>query len=151
MDVLFHQPVRVRAIGPASIRQSVAIHIYKILGAVQWREARARGVFDGAGIDLADGYIHFSTAAQVRETAARHFAGRDDLMLLTVDLARLPATALRWEPSRGGELFPHLYAALDLDCVLRADPLPLLAGGGHGFPETLPEARDRAEDPDQPA
>lgn len=121
-------------------------HIYKILGAEQWREARARGVFEGAGIDLADGYIHFSTAAQLRETAARHFAGRDDLMLLTVDLARLPASALRWEPSRGGELFPHLYAALDLDCVLRAEPLPLLAGGEHGFPDTVPGMRARTLD-----
>ena len=111
------------------------IHLYKILGAVQWREARAHGVFDGAGIDLADGYIHFSTAAQVRETAARHFAGRDDLMRLTVDPARLPASALRWEPSRGGELFPPLSAALELDCVLRAEALPLLAGGAHGFPK----------------
>jgi uncharacterized protein (DUF952 family) len=127
------------------------MHIYKILAVAQWREARARGVFEGAGIDLADGYIHFSTAAQVRETAARHFAGRDDLMLLTVDLARLPASALRWEPSRGGELFPHLYAALDLDCVLRTDALPLLAGGAHGFPETVPDAHDRTGAPDPPA
>jgi uncharacterized protein (DUF952 family) len=125
-------------------------HIYKILGAAQWREARARGVLEGAGIDLADGYIHFSTAAQVRETAARHFAGRDDLMLLTVDLACLPAHALRWEPSRGGDLFPHLYAALDLECVLRADPLPLVADGGHGFPAAVCDARDRASDPDAP-
>lgn len=131
--------------------QPMDMHIYKLLGVAQWREARARGVFAGAGIDLADGYIHFSTAAQVRETAARHFAGRDDLVLLTVDLARLPASALRWEPSRGGELFPHLYAALDLDCVLRVEALPLLAGGAHGFPETVPDARDRTVAPEPPA
>lgn len=129
----------------------MAIHIYKILGAVQWREARARGVFEGAGIDLADGYIHFSTAAQVRETAARHFAGRDDLVLLTVDPARLPTGVLHWEPSRGGELFPHLYAALDLDCVLRTDALPLLTGGAHGFPETVSDADDRTVAPNPPA
>lgn len=114
----------------------MVVHIYKILSVAQWREADAHGVFAGAGIDLADGYIHFSTAAQVRKTAERHFAGRDDLMLLSVDLASLPADALRWEPSRRGDLFPHLYAPLELDCVLRAEPLPLIAGA-HVFPNTV--------------
>lgn len=128
----------------------MAVRIYKILTAAQWREARSRGLFEGAGIDLTDGYIHFSTAAQVRETAARHFAGRDDLMLLSVDLACLPAAAVRWEPSRGGDLFPHLYAALDLDCVLRADPLPVIAGG-HVFPNSVPDGPDRPVHPDASA
>lgn len=127
----------------------MAVHIYKILSAAQWREARSHGLFEGAGIDLADGYIHLSTAAQVRETVARHFAGRDDLMLLSVDPACLPADAVRWESSRGGELFPHLYAPLDLDCVLRADPLPRIAGA-HVFPDTVPDARSRPVDPDAP-
>lgn len=125
----------------------MAVRIYKILTVAQWHEACSRGLFEGAGIDLADGYIHFSTAAQVRETAARHFAGRDDLMLLSVDLSCLPATALRWEPSRGGELFPHLHAPLELQCVLRADPLPLTTAG-HRFPDTVPDEQDGLVDRD---
>ncbi len=81
-----------------------------------WREAARDGVFRGAPIDLADGYIHFSTAAQVAETAARHFAGATDLVLVAVDAAAL-GDALRWEPSRGGALFPHLYGTLPLSAV----------------------------------
>ena len=85
--------------------------IYKIVPAPLWREAEAIGQFDGAAVDLQDGFIHFSTAEQVRETAARHFAGQDDLLLVAVETERL-GPSLRWEPSRGGALFPHLYAAL---------------------------------------
>ena len=92
------------------------------------------GLFKGAPIDLKDGYIHFSTAEQVRETAAKHFAGQSDLLLVSVDEARL-GPALRWEPSRGGALFPHLYAALPLSAVTRVEPLPLGADGAHRFPD----------------
>ena len=89
--------------------------IYKILPQPEWTAALAKGQFAGSGIDLADGFIHFSTAAQAPETARRHFAGQADLVVLRVDAERL-GEALRWEPSRGGELFPHLYGALS--CAL---------------------------------
>ena len=106
--------------------------IFKIVGAAEWREAEAAGVFAGAGVDLSDGYIHFSTAAQAAETAAKWFAGRTDLVLTAVDADTLGA-ALRWEPSRGGALFPHLYAPLSLSAVRWARPLPLGADGRHVF------------------
>ena len=86
--------------------------IYKICPAALWREAERAGSFRGSAVDLRDGFIHFSSAAQVAETAAKHFAGQHDLVLLRVDAARLGA-ALKWEPSRGGALFPHLYGDLD--------------------------------------
>lgn len=108
--------------------------IYKIVPQALWRKAEADGVFAGAPVDLADGYIHFSTAAQVRETAARHFAGQDDLLLAAVDAGTL-GEALKWEPSRGGALFPHLYAPLDPAAVSWVRPLPLDADGNHLFPE----------------
>ena len=108
--------------------------IYKIVPERLWREARAKGVFEGAAIDLTDGYIHFSTAAQARETAARHFAGQADLLLVAVDAARL-GEALKYEPSRGGDLFPHLYANLPMTAVLSEHPLPLGPDGHHMFPE----------------
>jgi uncharacterized protein (DUF952 family) len=108
--------------------------IYKICDSALWREAERAGVFAGAPVDHADGFIHFSTAAQVAETAARHFAGRGDLLLVAVDAAAL-GPALRYEPSRGGALFPHLYGALPLSAVRWVRPLPLGAGGKHVFPE----------------
>src|SRR5579862_4586377 len=108
--------------------------IYKICSETLWQEARRAGVFAGAGVDAQDGFIHFSSAAQVAETAAKHFAGAGDLVLLTIDADRLGA-ALKWEPSRGGGLFPHLYGALPLDAVLWAAPLPLGPDGRHVFPE----------------
>ena len=107
--------------------------IYKILPMSLWDEAKRTGVFRGAPVDIADGYIHFSTATQAAETAAKHFAGQADLMLLHVDADAL-GPALKWEPSRGGALFPHLYAELDLNHVNRADPLPLGPDGQHAFP-----------------
>lgn len=110
--------------------------IYKIVPESLWRAARRAGVFEGAAIDITDGYIHFSTAAQVRETAARHFAGETDLLLVAVDDAALGA-ALKYEPSRGGDLFPHLYASLPMEAVLRERPLPLGSDGTHLFPEDL--------------
>ena len=110
--------------------------IYKICDAALWREAERAGVFGGAPVDLADGYIHFSTAEQAAETAARHFAGQADLVLVAVDAAAL-GSALRHEPSRGGALFPHLYGKLSLTAVRWVKPLPL-GPQGHVFPELEP-------------
>jgi uncharacterized protein (DUF952 family) len=106
--------------------------IYKIAPAGLWREAMEKGSFSGSPIDLKDGFIHFSTAAQARDTAAKHFAGVEDLVLAAVSTAGLD---LRWEPSRGGDLFPHLYDELPLTAVLWVKPLPLAADGCHQFPD----------------
>ena len=106
--------------------------IYKICDETLWNNATASGTFDGAEIDLQDGYIHFSTAVQVRETAAKHFAGRDGLILIAVDADAL-GEALKWEPSRGGALFPHLYRPLRTGEAAWAKPLPL-GEDGHDFP-----------------
>ena len=113
------------------------VTIYKICPEALWRAASSAGRFDGAPVDLADGYIHFSTASQVRETAARHFAGQPDLLLVSVDAVRL-GNALRYEPSRGGDLFPHLYGPLDLAAVVKVEPLPLGPDGRHLFPALEP-------------
>jgi uncharacterized protein (DUF952 family) len=114
--------------------------IYKIHPADDWTEAETTGSFTGAPIDLADGYIHFSTAAQVCETAAKHFRGRSGLLLIAVEPAAL-GSQLRWEPSRGGALFPHLYGFLPLGSVRWIQPLPV---GEDGVP-TIP--RDLAGGP----
>jgi len=111
--------------------------IYKICPDLLWREAERAGVFLGAPVDLADGFIHFSTAAQVRETAAKHFAGEGDLLLVRVHAGKL-GDRLKWEPSRGGALFPHLYGALALADVHKVEPLPLGAGGVHLVPPIEP-------------
>lgn len=108
--------------------------IYKIVPETLWREAQEEGVFSGAPVDLADGFIHFSTAAQVAETAARHFSGQKDLLLVAVKEAALGA-ALKYEVSRGGALFPHLYATLALDAVAWVKPLPIGKDGRLDFPE----------------
>lgn len=108
--------------------------IYKIAPRDLWAAAETAGVFEGAPVDHADGFIHFSTAQQVRETAAKHFAGQDDLLLVAIDAEALGAS-LRYEVSRGGALFPHLYAPLALDAVLWVKPLTLGADGRHVFPE----------------
>lgn len=110
-------------------------NVYKIMTDAQWAEFSAKGVFAGASIDLNDGYIHLSTASQVRETAARHFGGQSNLMLIAIAGEKLGA-ALKHEVSRGGELFPHLYTSLTLEQVLWAKPLPLDSAGKHVFPET---------------
>ena len=107
--------------------------IYKISSGDAWRRAVEVGEFTGAPIDMQDGYIHFSTAGQVVETASKHFTGLDDLILVAVEAERLGA-ALKWEPSRGGALFPHLYASLPLDAVYSVEPLPLGPDGQHVFP-----------------
>lgn len=102
--------------------------IYKILPRAVWDEARAAGRFAGAAIDLTDGYIHFSTAAQAQETARRHFRGVADLVVLALDADTLGGS-LKWEPSRGGDLFPHLYGVLDTSQVIAVTEAPLDADG----------------------
>ena len=102
--------------------------IYKILSVAEWAAAQAAGRFDGSAVDRADGYIHFSTAAQAAETARRHFAGQGGLVVLHVDSEAL-GEALKWEPSRGGDLFPHLYGALAVGQVRAVTDAPLGADG----------------------
>ena len=102
--------------------------IYKLLSQDEWTHALALGRFDGSAVDREDGFIHFSAGGQAQETAARWFAGRNDLMLLSVEADTLGA-ALKWEPSRGGALFPHLYGALPVSAVIEARPLALRPDG----------------------
>jgi len=108
--------------------------IYKICERAAWREAERDGVYAGSDADARDGFIHFSTAAQLPGTAAKHFAGQTDLMLVAVDGEKL-GTALRWEPSRGGELFPHLYGKLLPYAVRWTKALPDEIGGQRMLPE----------------
>ncbi len=107
--------------------------IYKICDQADWRTAEAAGFYAGAPVDLKDGFIHFSTATQVEETAARHFSGRDGLVLLSVNASAL-GEQLKWEPSRGGDLFPHLYGHLTTDTVVKVEELPWV-DGAHQFSE----------------
>jgi uncharacterized protein (DUF952 family) len=111
--------------------------IYKICPIALWREAERAGTFAGSPVDRRDGYIHFSSAEQVAETAARHFAGQDDLVLIAVDADVLGA-ALKWEPSRDGALFPHLYGALPVAAVTSVAPLRLKPDGRHVLPKVRP-------------
>lgn len=90
--------------------------IYKVLRAAEWAQLQADGLTQGAPVDLTDGFVHFSTAGQLATTLSRHFAAEKDLTLLACDAARL-SDDLRWEPSRGGDLFPHLYRPLRLDDI----------------------------------
>ena len=106
--------------------------IFKIVATEEWRAAEAAGLFRGAAVDRVDGFIHFSTAEQAPGTAAKWFAGRSDLTLAAVDAEALGAD-LKWEPSRGGALFPHLYAALPMSAVVWSRPLPLGRDGRHAF------------------
>lgn len=112
--------------------------ILKIFRAGEWANLRRNGETPGAPIDVADGYVHFSTAEQAVETAAKHFAGETDLMLLGIPTDRL-GDALKWEVSRGDQLFPHLYRPLQMEDVAWAQPLPL-QDGVHQFPAGLAEA-----------
>jgi uncharacterized protein (DUF952 family) len=111
--------------------------IYKICELAQWRAAEAARQFRGSAVDARDGFIHFSTAGQLAETASKHFAKASDLMLVAVDSAALGA-ALKWECSRGGDLFPHLYAALPLKAVRWARLLPDEVDGRRPLPELEP-------------
>lgn len=110
-----------------------AAPIYHICREEEWAAAQAAGRYEGSSQDRADGFIHFSARDQVVESAARHRAGQEGLLLLSVDPAALGA-ALKWEPSRAGALFPHLYGPLPLEAVRRAEPLPLGPDGRHCFP-----------------
>jgi uncharacterized protein (DUF952 family) len=112
--------------------------VFKILDAEAWERAVAAGRFDGAEIDIADGFIHLSAADQVAETARLHFAGREGLVLVAIPAERL-GDALRWEESRGGALFPHLYGPLDPALALWVRPMPLDAEGRHRLPTLGPD------------
>jgi uncharacterized protein (DUF952 family) len=106
--------------------------IFKIFRASEWADLRKNSVSTGAPVDIADGFVHFSTAEQVAETAAKHFANEDALMLLGLE-TDVFGDDLKWEPSRGGALFPHLYRELRLSDVAWAQPLPI-ENGVHQFP-----------------
>ncbi|MGC1779073.1 MAG: DUF952 domain-containing protein [Xanthobacteraceae bacterium] len=108
--------------------------IYKICERAAWREAERVGSYGGSDVDRRDGFIHFSTAAQLAGTATKYFAGQAHLVLVAVDGDTL-GTALKWEPSRGGGLFPHLYGPLSLDGVRWVRPLPDEVGGERSLPE----------------
>ena len=108
--------------------------IYKICERGLWQAAEADGAFRGSADDARDGFIHFSTASQLSETAAKHFARQSDLLLIAVDAARL-GLQLKWEPSRGGALFPHLYGSLPLDAVRWVRALPNEVDGRRTLPE----------------
>jgi uncharacterized protein (DUF952 family) len=111
--------------------------IYKICPASAWREAERQGVYRGNADDSRDGFIHFSTAAQVAGTAKKYFVGQNGLFLVAVDADAL-GDALRWEPSRGGDLFPHLYGELHLGVVSAVMDLHLRSDGFHDIPELNP-------------
>ena len=113
--------------------------IYHMCRADEWAEAKRVGSYGGSSQDQADGFIHFSTAAQVRLSAAKHRAGQDGLILLAVSADELGA-ALKWEESRGGALFPHLYGPLPVSAVVTAEPLLLGTDGTHMFPDSVPSA-----------
>lgn len=110
--------------------------IYKLFRGAEWAAARAESRFTGSPVDVKDGFIHFSTAAQAPETAAKYFAGESGLVLAEIDPNRL-ASPLKWEPSRGGALFPHLYGALPLSAVVRTWILAAGPDGLHAFPPDL--------------
>ena len=112
----------------------MAMPIYKICPRALWAEAELDGLFPGSPADQADGYIHFSTAGQVASTAEKHFRGEPDLLLVAVDPGAL-GDALRWEPARDGDLFPHLYGPLPMAAVLWTRPLELAPDGLHISPE----------------
>ncbi|NNF77713.1 MAG: DUF952 domain-containing protein [Rhizobiales bacterium] len=107
--------------------------IFKVCDRKEWSAAKQAGCYGGAPVDLADGYIHFSTSGQLAETVSKHFAGKKDLMLVAVNTEHL-GPQLRWEPSRGGALFPHLYEDLSLRHVIWEQPLPL-EDGRHVLPD----------------
>jgi uncharacterized protein (DUF952 family) len=113
-------------------RPRLRMIVYKIVATEEWAAAETAGAFAGASVDRADGFIHFSTAEQAPVTAAKWFAGRGDLTLAAVDADALGGD-LRWEPSRGGALFPHLYGPLPMSAVVWSRPLPLGSDGGHVF------------------
>jgi len=139
---------RIRARGASRVVAAVAVAaaagggadqatVYKIAGRGEWDVTERTGTYPGSPADLRDGFVHLSTAAQVRETAAKHFAGRADLVLLDVATSRVDPAALRWEPSRGGALFPHVHGPLRRDAVVRVRDLPIGTDGLHRFPDDV--------------
>ena len=112
--------------------------IFHMCRSDEWADAQSSGTYSGSSQDVADGFIHFSTADQIRVSAAKHRAGQTGLVLLWVDPSRLSGSTLKWEPSRDSMLFPHLYGALNTDAAVRTDPLELDAGGIHVFPSDFP-------------
>ena len=111
--------------------------IYRVLPEEEWQKVESAGAFAGSALDVRDGFIHFSTLAQLAETLALHYRAQPGLVLLSVRTAELDPVKLRWEPARNGALFPHLYGALPVSAVVRVDPLPLGADGVHVLPGTL--------------
>jgi uncharacterized protein (DUF952 family) len=120
---------------PKSAGSKVPV-LYKISSRQDWETAQANGLYEGSGVDRRDGFIHLSAAHQVRATARKHFSGKADLLLVSVAQEAL-GQGLKWEVSRGGDLFPHIYGALPLNAVIAVIPLPLV-NGAHQFPEGLP-------------
>jgi len=122
------------------IRTTMDSTIYTMVREADWHEAEARGAYHGSVDDKRDGFLHFSAAAQLRASAAKHRAGERDLLLVAVETSRL-GDALRWEPAAGGRrpgLFPHLYAPLSVDAVTQVVKLPIGADGQHVFPDGIP-------------
>ena len=111
--------------------------LYKIMSRNHWKKALENGVYEGSEVDRRDGFIHLSAADQAHETAQKHFAGQQDLVLVAVSAGDL-GESLKWEVSRGGALFPHLYGVLPLAAVTGTVPLPLV-NGSHEFPEGFPQ------------
>lgn len=109
--------------------------LYKIMPRQDWEKAQANGIYEGSEVDRRDGFIHLSAAHQVHATAQKHFSGQNDLLLVSVTEEAL-GKGLKWEVSRGGELFPHIYGALPLSAVREAIPLPLV-NGSHQFPDRI--------------
>ena len=107
--------------------------LYKILSGTEWQQVHSDQALAGFGIDLTDGFIHLSSAGQVKETVQRYFSGRDDLMLVSIDGSFL-GESLRWEESRGGAACPHVYGVIPMEAILKAEPLPLGSDGEHQFP-----------------
>ena len=124
---------RLRKAGATVMGYAMATVILKICTAGEWAEAESRGRYDGSAVDAEDGFIHFSTPEQAPETAARYFADQADLVLVAVDPDRL-GPALAWEPSRGGDLFPHLYGSLPLEAVIWEKDMPPGPDGTHILP-----------------
>ena len=110
--------------------------LYKIMSKQEWEKAQVQGIYEGSEVDRRDGFIHLSAAHQVRATAQKHFFGKMDLVLISVAQENF-GPSLKWEASRGGDLFPHIYGPLQLDAISKAVPLPLV-NGIHQFPKGLP-------------
>lgn len=134
MSIAVSEPIRPKTLRPH--RTDTIYVVYKVCDMESWALARRQGVFKGAAVDLEDGFIHFSTADQLSETLAKHFQGQEGLVLLGVPVMRL-GMALQWEVSRGGDLFPHLYADLPLSAVVSEQLLELDEDGIHILPEDI--------------